>query len=109
MNTLIAIIRLILMTLVLSSLYTHTRLWQCVDRKLDRTPPIATVNEKLAAMVAWGSGVLGGIYLWRKMGIGLRGTLLYDPGWSVAGWLGGMMALSLVELLILWREQRKTG
>lgn len=98
--TIDALIRLIVMVLAWSlAVLAYIVLWRWINRKLkDDTASLKIFgNPPIFSLVAM-IGVLSGFYLWSRWEI-KQGTFLAYAGLGVVSWLGGLAALSLLEIL----------
>jgi len=86
----------------LTAVATYIILWRWINRKFGRTgSPKTWGDPPIFAFVAI-IGSLGGAYLWNRWDVP-PGTPLAYIGFGVANWLGGLVALSILEMLGLLR------
>jgi len=98
-------VRIIIFPLVfLLTLDTHKMLWQWINGKIGRASLATMKKGSLTTIVAWMFGNLLGLYIWPWAAKGLAETVFYDMIWGVVAWLGGMVALSLLESFSLFWE-----
>jgi len=82
---------------------SHKFLWRWINEKLDRNTPI--MQNSFSSMCVWIVGTAIGIELWSRLE-GLKEIIWYEVGWIIAIWLGGMLALSLMELFyVFWNTE----
>lgn len=79
---------------------THFLLWRLINRKLGRTSRGKMDDNFPLFALTWAGGCLVGFSLW---GVWEREQVgaLYNLGMGVATWLGGMISLSLLEMVDL--------
>lgn len=86
-------------------LATHFLLWRVINRKLGRTLPGMMEDNFPLFALTWIAGCVVGAFLWRACEREQIGSL-YNLGFGVTTWLGGMIGLSLLEMVDLLKECR---
>ena len=86
-------------------LVTHFLLWRVINRKLGRTLPGMMEDNFPLFALTWAGGCLVGVSLWGVWDKDRVGAL-YNLDMGMATWLGGMIGLSLLEMVELLKEHR---
>ena len=96
--------RLIIWCLALpAAMATYIILWRWINRKLEGTASLKTYGDSFIFTFVAAIGSLGGAYLWDRWDMPLKTPLAYIS-FGVANWLGGLVALSVLEMLGLLQE-----
>ena len=104
MSSVNALTRLVILFLAISSsMVTYIVIWRSVYRKLEDAVPLKVYDSSIVFTSITAIGSWLGFTLWDFTGIG-DGSLLAHIGFGIASWFGGVISVSLLELLCLTKE-----